>query len=113
MSVKIIVCDACGELYRPHDEYTPLEECKHLLERLTPGGTVPHGECRCGAFVYEQEIDVDKLQRAVADEHNINENYVGENDEATAEADIVGDGIWCNVRLFAGDQAIRNSLKYD
>ena len=37
-------------------EIRPLMELPHLYERLTPGDTVPSGECRsCGGFCYPSD----------------------------------------------------------
>ena len=41
----------------PKEILIPLEECKGLEVRLTPGDTVPEGECpQCGAFVVKRRI---------------------------------------------------------
>lgn len=49
----------CGNCDVVHTDKTliPLEEVKHLHQRLDPGSTVPSGECReCGAFCYPEAV---------------------------------------------------------
>lgn len=58
-------CDNCGKVHE-EDEFVPLDRCRHLFERLTPGGKVPDGECTdCGAFVYREKREIDSEYIAV------------------------------------------------
>ena len=54
------------------DDIKPFAECEHLVDRLDPGSTVPHGEClmsvdgdSCGAFVYQ--VSNDRMEDKIAD----------------------------------------------
>lgn len=50
-------CDNCGATFKSHQIKIGLDSIPDLLQRLTPGGTVPFGECPdCGAFVYPVEL---------------------------------------------------------
>jgi len=43
-------CQNCGR-EAEEEELLPLEEVRHLLERVAPGEPMPAGECRsCGAL---------------------------------------------------------------
>ena len=45
-------CDNCWRIL-PEDELACLlEDIPHIFERIEPGGTVPSGECPCGALAY-------------------------------------------------------------
>ena len=65
----------CASCQRPVQE----SELKHLwpnipkiLERLDPGGTVPHGECpHCGALIYEKKDTVRVMRCRVCREIGI------------------------------------------
>ena len=47
-------CDNCGRHYRSSE----LDKIADIHQRLTPGGTVPAGECpHCGALAYEVTPD--------------------------------------------------------
>lgn len=53
-------CDNCNAVYdvdsEDDEQIIPLDECKNLSERVTPGCPTPDGECpECGAFVYKEK----------------------------------------------------------
>ena len=54
---KRLECESCG--WEGADgEQKPLEEVRHLWERVAPGELMPHGECpKCGCLVHEREVD--------------------------------------------------------
>lgn len=55
MTRKKYSCDNCDFATDNEEEFPTLAEVHRLWERLTPGCTVPDGECpECGAFVYEE-----------------------------------------------------------
>lgn len=48
-------CDNCGVIYEAE---TDLVEIRHFWERVTPGNTMPSGECpECGALCYPVEAE--------------------------------------------------------
>lgn len=51
-NVRKVVCGSCA-WDGPEPIMIPLEQCRHLNDRLTPGDEVPAGECpECFAFCY-------------------------------------------------------------
>jgi len=98
---KVSVCDNCGKIFPPGWSQD-IDEIPDILKRLTPGGTVPSGECdACGALTFFQEFDYKLAQEAAREHHNISLDDFQEleEDEAQFDDDVDG-GFWCNIRVF-------------
>ena len=54
--MKRLCCDNCGKRFDESCLSHVYPDIPDLLQRIEPGGVVPHGECsECGAFVYEDD----------------------------------------------------------
>ena len=48
-------CDDCRSILTDEQLVSVFPDIEGLVERLEPGGTVPSGECPCGALAYPYE----------------------------------------------------------
>lgn len=60
----MLKCDNCNKQFLIEELKKQWPEIPHLVERLDPGGVVPHGECPdCGALVYEHKEAMMRVMR--------------------------------------------------
>lgn len=54
-SRKVVRCQDCRRILKKND-LIPIEQVKHLLERVSSGEPMPAGECKhCGALAQEED----------------------------------------------------------
>lgn len=97
---RIFVCDNCSTVYAEEEDFIPFDEIKDVLQRLTPGGKVPDGECRkCRALVFRAELDPEAVQKRIMQYAGYNEEDTSILDVETAEVNVTTERVFCNVRL--------------